>query len=94
MRHVFDHKVPSAFTCKGRRMKKMLDIATQLLNIEKHDAVEQNEHGKKYVPASVVRCMAHELIVEIRKQEQSDKEVLEHIEKAEQILRWLNVING
>jgi len=75
-------------------MKKMLDIATQLLNIEKHDAVEQNEHGKKYVPASVVRCMAHELIVEIRKQEQSDKEVLEHIEKAEQILRWLNVING
>lgn len=73
-------------------MSKMLDLATRLLNIEKHDAVEANEHGKKYVPASIVRCMAHELIVEIRKQEASDKEVLGHIEKAEQILRRLGRI--
>lgn len=73
-------------------MSKMLDITTQLLNIEKHDAVEQNEHGKKYVPASVVRCLAHELIVEIRKQEVAYKELLGHIEKAEQTLRGLGRI--
>jgi|GEM_PF-5979294 len=75
-------------------MSKMLDITTQLLNIEKHDAVDQNEHGKKYVPASVVRCLAHELIVEIRKQEASDKEVLGYIEKAKQILIGLGKIGA
>ena len=75
-------------------MKKMLDIATQLLNIEKHDTIETNAHGKKYVPVSVVRNLAHELIVELRKQEAIDKEVLKHLEKAEQILRGLNVIGA
>lgn len=75
-------------------MSKMLDITTQLLNIEKHDAVEANEHGKKYVPVSVIRALAHGLIVEIRKQEASDKEVLGYIEKAEKILRELNVIGA
>jgi len=74
-------------------MSNILDLATQLLNIEKHDAVETNEHSKKYVPISIVRCIAHELIVEIRKQEHSDKEVLGYIEKAEQILRGLTLIN-
>lgn len=73
-------------------MKNALDITTQLLNIEKHDAVEANEHGKKYVPVSVVRSLAHELIVELRKMEASDKEVLGYIEKAEKILGGLNVI--
>ncbi len=75
-------------------MKKMLDIATQLLNIEKHEAVETNEHGKKYVPVSVVRCLAHELIVELRKQEAIDKEVLKHLENTEKTLRGLNIIGA
>ena len=73
-------------------MSKMLDIATQLLNIEKHDRVWLDDDFKKYIPVSFVRGLAHELIVEIRKQEASDKEVLGHIEKAEQILRGLGRI--
>lgn len=75
-------------------MKNELAITMQLLNIEKHDDVEANEHGKKYIPVSVVRSLAHELIVELRKREAKDKEVLGHIEKAEKVLRELNVIGA
>lgn len=70
-------------------MNKMLDITTQLLNIEKHDAV-----CGKYIPVHVVRSLAHELIIELRKREATDKKVLGYIEKAEQILRGLGRIGA
>lgn len=75
-------------------MNKMLDISTQLLNIEKHDAVEVSPRGGKYIPVHVVRSLAHGLIVELRKREATDKEVLGYIEKAEQILRELGRIGA
>lgn len=75
-------------------MKKMIEITAQLVNIERHEEVWLDNNFKKYIPVSVVRGLAHQLIVEIRKQEASDQEVLGYIEKAEQILRGLNVIGA
>ncbi len=75
-------------------MSKIVDITAQLLNIEKHDKVWLDNDFKKYIPISVVRGLAHELIVEIRKQEAIDEEVLGYIEKAEQILRGLGRIGA
>jgi hypothetical protein len=73
-------------------MSKTLDIAVKLLNIEKHNTVRTNAPGKKYVPVSVVRGLAHELIVELREREVMDKELLKKLQSTEAVLKQLNAI--
>ena len=74
--------------------EKAIDTALKLLNIEKHNAVETNAHGKKYVPVSTVRALAHDMLVELRRLEAADQEALTHMKKAEKILIGLNRIKG
>lgn len=75
-------------------MNKMIGITAQLVNIERHEKVWLDNDFKKYIPVSVVRGLAHELIVELRKREATDKEVLGYIEKAGQILIGLGRIGA
>lgn len=69
-------------------MKKALDTTIQLLNICKHDEIII-EDGKKYIPTSVIKQHAHALLLELRKMEFRDNELIKLCHAAENILNDL-----
>jgi len=66
-----------------------IDKASELLNIEKHDAVKMTAQGVPCIPVSVVRCIAHEMLITLRDYEKRDNELLTHLEKAGGLLKSL-----
>lgn len=70
-------------------MKTAIDTALKLLNVGMHEAVETNAQGKPCVPVSVVRCLAHEMLIVLRDYEAKHNELHLHIEKAGDVLQSL-----
>lgn len=70
-------------------MKTAIDTALKLLNVGTHEAVETNAQGKLCVPVSVVRCLAHEILIVLRDYEAKHNELDILIGKAGEVLESL-----
>ena len=69
-------------------MKKAVEIVSAILNMEKHDDIIV-QNGQKFIPITVVRQLAHTLLLELRKMEAVDNEVLALCDKAGELLKSL-----
>ena len=69
-------------------MKKAVEIVSAILNMEKHDDIIVQD-GQKFIPTTVVRQLAHTLLIELRKMEAVDNEVLALCYKAGELLKSL-----
>lgn len=69
-------------------MKKAVEIVSAILNMEKHDDIIVQD-GQKFIPTTVVRQLAHTLLLELQKMEAVDNEVLALCNKAGELLKSL-----
>ena len=69
-------------------MKKAVEIVSAILNMEKHDDIIVQD-GQKFIPTTVVRQLAQTLLIELRKMEAVDNEVLALCDKAGELLKSL-----
>lgn len=69
-------------------MKKAIEIVSVLLNMEKYNDIIVQD-GQKFIPTPVVRQLAHALLLELRKMEAIDNEVLALCDKAGELLKSL-----
>lgn len=74
-------------------MKKIIDKAAELLNLETHQEAVMNDKAIISIPVHVVRSVAHELLVLLREYEVINAQVLLHLDRAKEVLTALGRID-